>query len=348
MTDAARESSTPPVPAQTATVPRAPRVAFAIGLAVVTALLVFVYGRNTPQRKSDFDQVWFAAQALWHGQNPYALIGVDKVFTWKWPFYYPLPAVVMVAPVGLLPVLVARAVFAAVSVGALAWAITRDGWSRTPAFVSMSFLVSIQLVQWSPLLAAAMLTPALSWVALAKPNWGVAIVASAATSRIWLPLIVGTALLTLAAFAVQPAWVGAWWPLVQSAEHFRAPLVQPLGFVMLAALLRWRRPEARFLLAIACLPQTPGFYDALLLFTIPRTWRESWLLVVCSYVSFMAMTFRAPWPNDAAWMQDIARFTLWIMYLPCVAMVLRRPNEGTWPVPAWLSARFASFTTARS
>lgn len=333
-TELVRDPVTPP--------PRAMRAVFAVGLAVVVGLLVYVYGRNTPTRKSDFDQVWFAAQALWHGQNPYALIGVDKVFTWKWPFYYPLPAVIMVAPLGLLPVLLARAVFAAVSVGALAWALTRDGWSRTPAFVSMSFLVSLQLVQWSPLLAAALLTPALSWVAVAKPNWGLALVAAASSARIWVPLIAGTALMTLVAFAVQPGWVRAWWPLVQSAEHFRAPIVYPMGFAMLAALLRWRRPEARLLLVIACLPQTPGFYDALLLFTIPRTWRESWVLVACSYLTFAAMSMFAPWANDAAWMQDIARLTLWCMYLPCVVMVLRRPNEGTWPLPLPLS-----FTAAR-
>ncbi|MEQ1691039.1 MAG: hypothetical protein ABMA00_07140, partial [Gemmatimonas sp.] len=95
------------------------RLAFAVSLAVATAMYVYVRGMDDPQRKSDFDQVWYAAQALWNHQNPYELIGIGKAFEWKWPFYYPLPAVVLVAPVGLLPVLAARCVFAALSVGVL-------------------------------------------------------------------------------------------------------------------------------------------------------------------------------------------------------------------------------------
>jgi hypothetical protein len=303
---------------------------------VLTAWYVYRRGIDDPQRKSDFDQVWFAAQALWNHQNPYDLIGIGKAFEWKWPFYYPLPAVVLVAPVGLLPVIAARCAFTALSVGALAWCITRDGWARVPMFLSMSFLVSIQLVQWSPLLTAAILAPSLSWIGVAKPNWAVAIVASAAAPRIWRPLVLGAALLTVAAFILQPEWVTHWYASVRSATHFRTPLFLPMGFLMLATVLRWRRPEARLLLAIACLPQTPGFYDALMLFTIPRTVRQSLLLVGASFGVFLAMAYREPWASDADWMGDIARFTLWFMYLPCVLMVLRRPNEGTLPISARL------------
>lgn len=311
---------------------RRARLAFAVLVMFATAAYVFQRGRADPTRVSDFDQVWYAAQALWHGQDPYPLIGLGRAFEWKWPFYYPLPAVVLVGPLGLGSVLLARCVFAGLSAGALAWAITRDGWHRTPVFASVSFIVSVQLVQWSPLLTAALLLPALSWVSIAKPNWGVAIVAAASTPRIWRPLIIGTCLLTIVAFIVQPGWVMAWLPIVRSASHFGTPVVLPFGFLMLAVLLRWRRPEARLLLAVACLPQTPGFYDALMLFTIPRTLRESLLLTGCSYIVFFAMAFRGPWPADSAWMADIARFTLWFLYLPCVVMVLRRPNEGTLPI----------------
>ena len=34
------------------------------------------------------------------------------------------------------------------------------------------------------------------------------------------------------------------------------------------------------------------------------------------------------------------KLIVWLLYLPCVAMVLRRPNEGV--VPAWLDARLAA------
>ena len=311
---------------------RQARFAFAVGMTVVTAWYVYTRSVGDPQLRSDFDQVWYAAQALWNGQDPYQLIGLEKPFAWKWPFYYPLPAVILVAPVGLLGVVAARCVFAALSVGLLAWFLTRDNWVRVPAFLSMTFLVSVQLVQWSPLLTAALLAPSLGWVGVAKPNWAIAIFASATHLRTWVAMLAGGAILTVVALIAQPTWIGTWWSIVQTATHFRTPIFLPLGFLMLAAALRWKRPEARLLIAIACLPQTPGFYDALMLFTIPRTVRESLLLVVASYVVFFAMAYRGPWPTDAAWMGDIARFTLWFMYLPCVVMVLRRRNEGMLPL----------------
>lgn len=319
-----RLSQTPPT--------RRMRVVFTIGMMLFTAWYVYARSVGQPQLKSDFDQVWYAAQALWNGQNPYDLIGIGRPFAWKWPFYYPLPAVILVAPVGLLDVVAARCVFAASSVGLLAWFLTRESWARVPAFLSMTFLVSVQLVQWSPLLTAALLAPSLGWVGVAKPNWAIAIFASGTTLRAWVIMLAGGVILVVVALIVQPTWIGTWYSTVQTATHFRTPILLPFGVLMLAALLRWRRPEARLLLAIACLPQTPGFYDALMLFTIPRTVRESLVLVATSYAVFFTMALRGPWANDAAWMSDIARFTLWFMYLPCVVMVLRRPNQGTLPL----------------
>lgn len=307
------------------------RCAFALGMGVATAVYVYFYGVRNPHLTSDFDQMWAAARALWHRQNPYEVIGYAKPFYWWWPFFYPLPAAVMVAPIGLVPVIAARMVFTSVSVGALAWLITREGWARLPAFLSISFFTSIELAQWSPLMTAALLAPSLSWVAVAKPNWGIAIVAASSSPRIWKPLLVGAGGLTIVAFVLQPGWVADWVTILRTAKHFRAPVSLPFGILMLVALLRWRRPEARLLVAIACLPQTPGFYDALILFIIPRTSRESLALTVATFVVFFAMAFRGPWPTGDAWMQDIARFTLWFLYLPCVALVLTRPNVGTFP-----------------
>ena len=247
----------------------------------------------------------------------------------------------LTGPLGLLSVFMARALFAGLSVGALAWHITREGWQRTPLFLSMSFVVSVQLVQWSPLLTAALLAPGLSWVGLAKPNWGVAILASSPTTRSWWPMIIGGGGLTAAAFLLQPGWFSEWLPIVRSADHFFTPAAFQFGFVMLAVAVRWRRPEARLLLAMACLPPTPGFYDALLLIVIPRTLRESLLLVGCSYAVYVGMLINSPFPNAGAWMHDIAQFTLWFMYLPCVIMVLRRSNSGTLPLGSALQDHVA-------
>lgn len=313
--------------------PRGQRLALAVSLGVAAAAYVWLYGAFNPQHTSDFDQVWAAARALSSGENPYEVIGYAKPrFYWPWPFYYPLPAVLLAWPLGVLPVLAARAVFTGAGTGLLAWALTRDGWFRWPAFLSIPFFVSLELAQWAPLMTAALLLPWLSWAGAAKPNWGLAILAGAETPRVWGPFLTGTAVLLGASLAVQPGWIGDWLGAVRSASHFSAPLRQPFGFLMLLALLRWRRREARLLVAICLLPQTPGFYDALVLFAIPRTFRESLGLCVAGFVVFFAMVARQPWATGADWMADISRFTLWFQYLPCVAMVLRRPNEGTLPV----------------
>lgn len=310
------------------------RLAVAALLALAAAAYVYALGVRNPDFTSDFDQVWAAARALRSGDNPYEVIGYARPFYWWWPFYYPLPAAVLVLPLGFLPVLAARAAFMGASVGLLAWGLTRDGWWRLAALLSIPFWVSMELVQWAPLLTAALLLPWLAWAGIAKPNWGIAIVAAADSARIWRPLLAGGALLLAVSFALEPGWAGDWLGNVRGASHFRAPVTQAGGVLLLAAALRWRRPEARLLLAMSLLPQTPGFYDALLLFAVPRSLREALLLVVAGFAVFFIMAARQPWPTAAAWMQDISRFTLWLEYFPCVAMVLARPNEGSLPVPA--------------
>lgn len=309
------------------------RLAFAIAIALAAGAYTWLYGAFNPQHTSDFDQVWAAARALHAGDNPYDVIGYARPFYWWWPFYYPLPAAVLAWPLGFLPVLAARAAFCGLSSGLLAWGLTRDGWHRWPAFISIPFFVSLELAQWAPLVTAAVLLPWLSWVGIAKPNWGVAIAASTREARDWVSMASGAALLLAVSLALNPGWFSQWLGLVREASHFRAPVTQPFGFLMLLALLRWRRWEARLLVAMCLLPQTPGFYDALVLFVIPRTFRESLALCVTGFVVFFTMVFRQPWPTGDAWMLDIARFTIWFQYLPCVLLVLTRPNEGRLPVP---------------
>lgn len=313
---------------------RSRRLLFAVVMALAGGAYCWLYGRFNPQHTSDFDQVWAAAQALQRGASPYESIGYAKPFFWPWPFYYPLPAALLAWPLGFLPVLAARAAFAGISSGVLAWAITADGWHRWPAFLSIPFVTSLELVQWAPLMTAAVLSPRLAWLGVAKPNWGIVIAAAAKTWQTWVVIAAGAIILFAASFAVQPGWFGEWVPLVRSANHFRAPLLQPPGFLMLLALFRWRRWEARLLVAMCLVPQTPGFYDALVLFAIPRTFRESLALCVAGFVTFFAMVASQPWTTGAEWMADISRFTIWFQYLPAVAIVLMRPNEGA-PLLPW-------------
>lgn len=303
-------------------------------IAAFVAAYVVVHGLANPDFVSDFDQIWAGARALWEGKDPYLVVGPGREFGWRWPLYYPLPALVAVAPLGLLPVIAARAIFAGVSSGLLAWAITRDGWSRLPIFLSVSFMVTMELGQWSALYAASFFIPALGFFATAKPNFGVALGAAAYRVQSFFWLFVGAAVLLAISLVVQPGWFWSWLDNVRSAPHFKPYVLRPLGFLLLLAALRWRRPEARWLVALALIPQAPSFYDQLLLSVVCLTSRESLIFAASTIVLFFYVGFNTPQPDYESWGRLVGNGTLWICYFPALVMVLRRPNEG--PLPAFL------------
>ena len=315
--------------------PRIHRAAFAAVVGALSAMYVLAYAWANPEFISDFDQVWGAARALVAGDNPYEKVGPRLQYHWHWPLYYPLPAVILASPLAFVSVVAARAIFAGVSAALLAWAVTRDGFARWPLFLSISFVVAVELVQWSTLLTAAILMPSLGWLAVTKPNLGIAIGAQARTNRALLVIASGSLVLLAASFAILPGWFGDWTERVQAAPHFKAPVTRPLGFLLLLALLRWRRPEARLLTALALVPQTPTFYDHIFVFVVPRTSRETLLLTVCTFGVYFVIGFGSP--PDATfevWGNLLARATVYLIYLPALVMVLRRPNEGDVPAIA--------------
>src|SRR5689334_13628725 len=205
-----------------------------------------------------------------------------------------MPALVLTAPLGLFPVVAARAIFASVSAALLAFAITRDNFDRWPLFISISFMVNVELVQWSNLLTAAMLLPTLGGIAAAKPNIGLGIAAYADRTRSTWAMAVGGVILVALSFAVFPAWLSYWVENARSAPHVSPLLLRPGGPLLLATLVRWRRPEARLIAALACTPLTPTFYDPVLLFLVTRTFREALLLTVCTFALFFIVVFAGP------------------------------------------------------
>lgn len=312
------------------------RAAFALLLGVACAVYVVAHGRANPDFVSDFDQIWAGARALLEGKDPYQVVGPQGAFYWKWPLYYPLPALIVVAPLGLLPVLAARAIFAALGAALLGWAVTRDGWFRLPIFISVSFMVTVELGQWSALYAAAFFLPWLAVVGVAKPNFGIAVGAAARSPRPLIALGAGAVVLLGISQVVQPGWHTAWLANVEAAPHFRAPVMRPLGFLLLLAALRWRLPEARWLLALALIPQAPSFYDQLLLGVICATRREALTFAASTVVLFFYVGFNTPQPDYLSWGELVGNGTVWICYFPMLFMLLRR--RGTWDVPEFARA----------
>lgn len=319
---------------------RRARLAVALAIGVVSAAFCYanlVTGQDAPGAQpfaEDFTIQHYAARILLGGGDPYPLIG-PAPYAFNYPYLYPLPAGVFAVLFAWLPMLPAAAAFAGLGAALLAWAVTRDGWDRLPLFLSVPFLLALTQVQWAPWLAAAALVPTLGVVFAAKPTVGLAAFLYRPTWRAAL----AAAALGVVALALVPRWPLEWLALVRHGTPHAVPLLSPWGGPLVAlALLRWRRPEARLLAALACVPQFPWFYDQLLLWLVPRTRRESLALSVLSAVAFALWLLRlAPGTPATTAVQDAWPYVLTLLYLPCLVMVLRRPNEGAVPVaPAWL------------
>lgn len=311
------------------------RLALSMALGTLAAYRTFLTSVLDPLDPPDFQQVWFAARALLHGQDAYALIGPGRAFDFPFGFFYPLPAAVLTIPLTPLSGQWACTVFAFLGAAAFAWALMEHGYAPLLGFCSAGMVIASQEAQWSPLLASAVAIPAVGVIFAAKPTIGAAIFAARPS---WWP-IVGGAVLVAIAFLLQSHWVSSWLATVAvkrpapGGSVFLVPLRLTAGPLILLALTRWRRPEARLLVALACVPQSIGLYESVPLLLIPRSWKESGLLCALSYgVLWWAMQHTGP--TDLIRLTQAGRASVLLLYLPCTLMVLRRPNEGT--VPAWI------------
>jgi len=310
--------------------PRTWRAVFALAVAITSALLSLSYWSDPQIQPSDLGQVWAASRALMHGANPYDVVGPGRAFEWAWPLLYPLTAVLALMPIAWLPLSWVDPLFVAIGFGLFTWAVTarRD---TTPALVglaSLPALMALQTSQWSPLMTAAALLPSFGWVLIAKPTIGLAFF----TAYPRWKTAVGCALLLILSFVVWPGWLPAWLATFDSAPHIVAPVMRPGGFLVLLALLKWRRPEARLLAALACIPHTTVPYETIPLFLIPQTWLQSFALWVCAVLSYVAQAYTGPYFTQLEYWTSGAKFIVLLMYLPCTAMVLSRPN--VWPARA--------------
>ena len=334
------------------------RLAACLLMGVLAAQFAYgaaTYALSSPSKQHrDFGQAWFAARLVSQGVDPYGAIGPGRAFEWPAPFFYPLPAAIAALPLAPFTEPVAVAIFSAIAATLLAWALTQHGYSGLLAFGSVSVWTAFLVVQWSPLLAAAVVLAPVGVLLIAKPTIGAALFV--ARPSWWA--VAGATLLLGAAFIAQPNWISAWREALGGASMdasrgfpYVAPISLPGGVLTLLALLRWRRPEARLVAAMACVPQTLVLYEAVPLFLVARGWRQTSLLVALSYCVRYWIAQNGPYPDYATPIAVSGRAMTILMYLPATAMVLLRPNEGTIPrkwesalqrLPSWLRGRDAS------
>ena len=311
------------------------RILFAIAIGVLAALTCLLATQaQPPNHPADFGQVWFGATALLHGANPYDLVGPGLVYDWPWPTLYPATSFVAAMPLALLPQTEATLVFVFMSWALLAYSVTRDGWYRIPMFGSAACLDAAAAGQWSPLMTAAMGIPVLALFFAAKPTDGLALGISGSDS-VQKYAVLGGAVLAVLSFIVFPGWVPAWLGQMKHSMYMAPPLLRLGGFAILLAALRWRRPEARMMLALSLVPQAGAWYTVVPLFLIPNTMKESMVLATLTSVGFLLQDHILTATNELEYNAQIGALLVAFAYLPCLVMVLRRPNEGR--LPAWPS-----------
>jgi hypothetical protein len=118
----------------------------------------------------------------------------------------------------------------------------------------------------------------------------------------------------------------------------------PVGPLVALAALRWRRSDARVVLALACVPQTMFFYDQLPLAAVSRTFGQSVAFSVWSYLPIATVPF-LPAPKGGTTAEAtaiLAPVIVTLYFLPCVWMVLRRENRE----PGGVMAEFVETATA--
>ena len=294
------------------------RLGIAFALAAWGAFIAYFALAATPEHLAkDFSWPWRAAQALLAHKSPYQEIRPTGPYPFNAGFFYPLPAAIVAIPFAFLSPAPAGAAFVGLSSGLLAFGLarTKAGLAKLPLFVSAPFCMAALLAQWAPLMVAGAVLPALQFLGAAKPNVAFACFAYRPTVR---GLLLGAVFVALS-LAVLPSWVFDWREALRDAPRYRAPITFIGGPVLLLAAIRWRRPEARTLLAMSVMPQLTLFYDQLPLWLVPTTVWRSLLLSALSWIAW------AQWYPSRAIPTHVAIARPWVfglLYIPALLLVL--------------------------
>jgi hypothetical protein len=306
------------------------RVLLVIGIAAAVGLYSWAMEYSQPMAVRDLSQLVYGAQAYNAGYDPYAVVGRSERWQLPVPEFYPFTAILLFIPFAWIPAIVVNTAWVALGAGLLAWAVTREKLA-TPAlvlFVSPPFLHAVLTTQWSPLLTASILLPWGGWLLACKPTTAIWLLAYRPTWRA-IGLASG---LTALSLLVWPTWPWAWLPNLREATYTVAPVTLPGGVLAVFALWKWRRPEARLLAVMALVPHTMLPYETLPLFLVPQTWREAWILLAGTMLAVVLHGAGEPYASPTAWATASGQWIIVCVYIPCLVMVLRRPNVGDVPL----------------
>ncbi|HTZ82830.1 MAG TPA: hypothetical protein VMB66_06555 [Candidatus Acidoferrales bacterium] len=279
------------------------RIAISSLIGVAAGAFCFFLMRRLHQGAGDFGWTIHLAQRWLARQNPY-----DTPYE-----QYPFTAGLFGFPFAWAPREIAAGIFFGISSGLMAFGLAREGYHRLLVFLAYPYWIALLYVQWAPLVLASAFLPLILPVTMAKPQVGLPIFLTRLSKRgFWACVVVG-----LASLAMFPRWPMLWLGQLHNYEHFIALLVLP-GPIILLALLRYRDRDAILLVLTACMPQR-WFFDALILWLIPKTRRE---IIITVFLSWCAGIWRYYLPPHS--FIEVGRLVVIFIYLPMLAIVLLR------------------------
>jgi len=286
-------------------------VSAAVGLA--SGIFCWFLMKHLHQDAADFRWALRIAQRLLFRQNPYDT-SLEQ---------YPLTAGLFALPFVRLQPEIAAGLFYGISSAALAFGLTRYSYRGLLIFLAYPYWAGLLTVQWSPVIAASAFFPLLLPVTMAKPQIGLPVFLTRLSRRGLFACMIVAAL----SLMVMPRWPLLWIGQLGHYEHFIPLLVLP-GPLLLLALWRYRDRDAILLLLAACMPQR-WFFDSFILWLIPRSRRE---IVWTVFFSWGAGLWR--WYHAPHSFTEVGRWTVFFIYLPMLAVVLRRHLSSPTDSPA--------------
>jgi hypothetical protein len=288
--------------------------AFAFVAAVRVGL--YLWAQESTSFTTDFDQLYHSGVILRDGDNPYRSPPPHL----RYPFYYPLPAVLVAMPFTALPIALARPAFDIVVGWIFAYALWRQAPYALLALFSGAYLFAMRAGQTTPMVVAASLIPTLGFLLTVKSNTGLACLIARPSRQ---AIIGGLAVVALSVILL-PSWPLDWWAAIQQSQHIRSPILRPFGWLLLLAAFRWRTSGGRLLLALAVIPQNTLPHELVPLVLIPGNAVEMAVYVVGSWVA-VALTSAAMEraTSLSGLVTDVWFALLLSVYLPALYMVLR-------------------------
>jgi hypothetical protein len=236
---------------------------------------------------------------------------------------YPLTVAFFGLPFVWIKPDLAAGIFYGISSALLAFGLTRQGRQRLLIFLAYPYWAGILTAQWPPLIMAASFFPLMLPVVTAKPQLGLPV---ALRNLTWRGVLVSSLLLLLS-LLLMPRWPMYWLLNTHSYARFVPLFILP-GPLLAFALIRHRDPDARLLLLLALMPQR-WFYDAFILWLIPKTRRE---IVWTVFLSWIPGIWR--WYHLPSSFTEVGRWTIIFFYLPMLVLLLvrYRPLAHTAPI----------------